>query len=417
MAVSINDIIAKTPTGGTAAVPAGEYEGPVRIDRAMHLKGNNTTVWARHGSVLEITAPGVTIEGFRVEITEGELSETAISAKYPATLRNVEVLGSAEGFGEEDGAAEIPRTLALGELSASEENTFLMTVDIPAAASIQCSLPGLRFEPQQLPAGRSEVRITVQGSGSAALIYTEILLQSMLRRRIYLSGRFSQNAPAVRDKVLFEARQIDRGSKEQPHLPSITAARSTATDVITSVGSAPLPDVPALVIKRGQRVPAAAHIGDKCSIYLTGQKLGAVDIDPYVFLLDEHERAVGDTGLVFFGNEQSEDGAVRYYKDDGHISVDLSMLSPVIKRVTVAYSVYSGNAQKNFSLIREPVLSLFAQDKERVQFHIDGLRDEVTIVAAEFYIYKGEWRISAVGGGFRDGLVKLCSRYGIEASG
>ena len=34
----------------------------------------------------------------------------------------------------------------------------------------------------------------------------------------------------------------------------------------------------------------------------------------------------------------------------------------------------------------------------------------------EFYIYRGEWRISAVGAGYRDGLVKLCSRYGIQAS-
>ena len=136
-----------------------------------------------------------------------------------------------------------------------------------------------------------------------------------------------------------------------------------------------------------------------------------------MFLLDENERAVGDGGLVFFGNEQSSDGAVRYNKDDGSVSIDLSMLSHRVKRVSVVYSVYSGSAQKSFSLIRSPMLSLFAQDKERVQFSIDGLKDEVTLVAAEFYIYKGEWRISAVGGGYRDGLVKLCNRYGIEVCG
>lgn len=439
MAESLSDILARTPAGGTAAIPAGEFEGPVRIDKTVHLKGNNTTVWARHGSVLEINAPGVTVEGLRVEITEGLLSETAISARFPAEIRNVEILGAAEGFGEEDGAAEIPRTLALGEISAGGENTFRMTVDIPAAAVIQCQLPGVKFEPAQLPAGRSEVKITVEGSGSPALIYTEVLLQSRFRRRIYLSGRFSQNAPAARDKLLFEAQPVDRakarrslsapssgGTAGAPAVsPSGAASGNNASgtaagspsDVISNVGFAPLADAPVFIIKRGQRIPAAAYIGGRCDIYLTGERLGAVDIDPYVFLLDERERAVGETGRVFFGNERSEDGAVRYYKDDGHIGIDFSMLSPSVKRISVVYSVYSGNAQKNFSLVREPVLSLFAQEKERVQFIIDGLRDEVTIVAAEFYIYKGEWRISAVGGGFRDGLVKLCNRYGIEVSG
>ncbi|MCI5667464.1 MAG: TerD family protein, partial [Oscillospiraceae bacterium] len=80
-------------------------------------------------------------------------------------------------------------------------------------------------------------------------------------------------------------------------------------------------------------------------------------------------------------------------------------------------SVYSGSTDKNFSLVRNSRLSLYAQDKERVRFDLEGLSGEVTIVAAEFYIYKGEWRISAVGSGFRDGLAKLCNRYGIEVSG
>jgi len=32
----------------------------------------------------------------------------------------------------------------------------------------------------------------------------------------------------------------------------------------------------------------------------------------------------------------------------------------------------------------------------------------------EFYLYKGEWKISAVGAGYKDGMAKLCNRYGIE---
>lgn len=417
MADSLNDIIARTPAGGIAALPAGEFEGPVRIDRAITFRGSNTTIWAKHGSVLEITSPGVTIEGLRVEITEGALSEPAISARCPAEAKHVEVLGTVSGFGAEDGVFEIPRTLALGELSAGEENTFRMTLDIPAAGKIICPVSGIRFQPENVPAGRSEVQISVIGTGSAALIYTEVLLQSQFRRRIYLSGRFSVNAPAVRDRIIFEAQPVERQQTAAPVPVSVTASRSSPTDVISNVGAAPLPDSDVLVMKKGQRVPAQQYIGSECSIYLTGQKLGNVEIDPYVFMLDERERSIGDGGLVFFGNAASPDGAVRYHSDDGHISVNFSAVPEKVKRIAVVYSVYSGSSTKNFSLVSEPRLSVYAQDKERVRFDMDGLNGEVTVVATEFYVYKGEWRISAVGSGFRDGLAKLCNHYGIEVSG
>lgn len=423
MAESLNDIISRTPAGGVAALPAGEFEGPVRIDRAITLRGSNTTIWAKHGSVIEITAPGVAVEGLRVEITEGALTENAILAQCPASAKNVEVLGTVSGFGAEDGAFEIPRTLSLGELSADGDNTFRMTVDIPTQARLVCPISGIRFLPENIPAGRSEVMLTVSGNGSPALVYTEVLLESQFRRRIYLTGRFSADTPAVQDRVIFEAKPVERSQAviaPQPALSvpmSITAARSSPTDVISNVGEAPLPDIEMIQLKKGQRAPLRQYADSQLELYLTGIKNGSLDIDPYVFLLDENERSIGDSGLVFFGNSASPDGAVRYYPDDGHISMRLGEVSPKVKRISVVYSVYSGDHSRNFSMVSEPRLSVFAQGSERIRFDLDGLSGEVTVVVVEFYIYKGEWRISAVGSGFRDGLAKLCNRYGIEVSG
>lgn len=413
---ALSDIIANTPAGGTAALPAGEYEGPVVIDKPVTLRGNGATVWAKHGSVIEVRSQGVTLEGLRVEITEGALSEPAITAKFPVGVRDVEVLGTVSGFGAEDGECGIPRALQLGELSPSEENSFRLTVDIPAPARIICTASGVRFEPQQLPAGRTDVTLYVSGSGSASLVYSEVLLESQFRRRIYLSGRFTANAPAVRDRIIYESPQISRDTAQALPAPDPVPAKQEAADVISDVGSAPLPDGQPLELKKGQRVPAAGHVSGRVDVYLTGQRLGDADIDPYVFLLDETEKCRSDGGLVFFGNECSPDGAVRYYPDDGHVSVDLGKLSPEIQRVAIAYSVYSGDSVKNFSQVKAPRVSLESQGRERVRFDIEGLTNEITIIAMELYIYRGEWRISAVGAGYRDGLVKLCSRYGIEAS-
>ena len=390
---ALSDIIANTPAGGTAALPAGEYEGPVVINKPLTLRGSSATVWSKHGSVIEVSSQGVTLEGLRVEITEGALSEPAITAKFPVNIRGVEVLGTVSGFGAEDGECGIPRALQLGELSAS----------------------GVRFEPQDIPAGRSSVRVFVSGSGSASLVYSEVLLVSQFRRRIYLSGRFSANAPAVKERLIYEAPQIARNAPLTAAVPAM-AVNPEPADVISDVGAVPLSDEQLLELRKGQRVPAAGYLSGTVEVYLTGQRLGNADIDPYVFLLDENEKCRGEGDLVFFGNERSQDGAVRYYPDDGHISIDLAKLPPEVQRISVAYSVYSGDSVKNFSQVREPRVALFSQGKERVRFDIPGLTNEITIIAMEFYIYRGEWRISAVGAGYRDGLVKLCSRYGIQAS-
>lgn len=458
---SIYDIISATPDGGTAALPPGEFEGPVVIGRPMTLRGSNTTVWARHGAVIDVQSPGVTLEGLRVEITEGELTESAITAAFPTAAQNVEVLGTVSGFGAEDGEAAIPRTLALGELSTQEDSSFLMTVDIPAEARIVCSQGGLTFQPEMLPAGRSEVRISVAAPGTPGLVYTEILLDSQFRRRIYLSGRFTAGAPAACDRVIFTAGNVVRTPHKPaaPEQPKSICAPSTPVYIpgadIQQVSVTPAPSFPAgnagnpgsgaerstgstaergkllgelatalnavsegkapLKMARGQRIPAAP-LGDRFEVYLTGVKLGELDIDPYVFLLDGNERSIGDGGLVFFGNVQSPDGAVRYDTEDGHVTVEPGRLSPEVKRVVIAYSVYSGDARRNFALVRDPIMSLYSGGRECVSFPMDGLTNEITIVAMEMYIYKGEWRISSVGSGYRDGLVKLCNRYGIEVS-
>ena len=42
------------------------------------------------------------------------------------------------------------------------------------------------------------------------------------------------------------------------------------------------------------------------------------------------------------------------------------------------------------------------------------LQKETTVIAIDFYRYKGIWKINAIGGGYIDGLKKLCEDYGLE---
>ncbi len=58
-------------SGGDFLLSPGEYQGPLTVSRPCILDGAGSTLWAEHGPVLTITAPGVTIKNLRVEITGG----------------------------------------------------------------------------------------------------------------------------------------------------------------------------------------------------------------------------------------------------------------------------------------------------------------------------------------------------------
>lgn len=411
MAENINDLIERTPRGGTAMLPQGEFEGPVYITKPLHLVGKNTTLWAKRGSIIEITSPSVTIEGLRVELTEDDAHTPAIVTKYPAEVRDVEVFGGVSGFGSEDGYFDMPRTLDLGAFAAEEKNTYLMTINVPAEADIVCGTQGVEFSPKHIPAGRSEVVITVSGIGTQMFLYAEVLLKTRFTRRIYLTGRPSADVPKAEMLRVFTA--PDRAAEE--HVSEDSRSVGTAyTDIVSAPRFEPVCDMPLLEMKRGQRVALYQYIGNKCTISFTCTKPQDIDIDPYLFMLDEHEHSFGDSGLIFFGNETSEHGEAEYYPADGHIGIDLEKTDYRVQKITLAYSVYAGDKYKNFSRVRAPRISVSAGGRERIAFEMDGLADETTVVAVEIYRYKGEWKMSAVGSGYREGIARLCNRYGIE---
>ena len=420
MADNINDIILRTPHGGTAMLPAGEFEGPVYITKPIRLVGKDTTIWAKRGSVIEVTAQGAAIEDLRVELTEGDVRDTAIAANYPVFVKNVEVQGGVKGFGAEDGFFDVPRTIELGTFAPDTENSFTMTVNVPAPTEIVCGTSGVTISPRRLETGRNEVGISVKGIGDHTVLYAELLFKSQFVRRIYLMGRADGSVSAVSGKCVYTAPERDFSAARSAVVVPETTANAPAmsseptTDVISVISPAPLYDMPLLELKMGQRVSLYQYIGTKCEIYFSCSKPSNIDIDPYVFMLDGNERSFGDSGLIFFGNESSERGEVRYFPNDGHVEIDFDKTDYRVQKIALAYSVYAGNYSNNFSLVRAPKISIVANGAERISFTMDRLTDETTAVAMEFYLYNGEWKLSAVGAGYRNGMAKLCNRYGIE---
>lgn len=402
---NLNQIIDGALPGADITLPAGEFEGPVIIAKPLRISGKNTTVWAKKGSVIEIKSPGVSISDIRAELTESSETDCAIKAFFPADAKNVEVLGIVSGFGAEDGFFDVPRTINLGEFLAEAENTFTLSVNVPEKTEILCDIKEIVISPKTLDKGRNDLTITVSGISEKTLLYAEILFRTRFVRRVYLMGKPKADIPAV-NKCIYTAPERDF---------SQTAVQPTAlaeSDVVSMTNQADSA-LPALEMKKGQRLSLAGYLGTRFSVWFTCERPAGMDIDAYVFLLDEHEKALGDQSLVFFGNESSPNGEVRFFPKDGHIEIDLAKVDYRVKKITLVYSIYAGSERSNFSLTRNARVSL-RTDFERLSFVMNDLKNETTAVALELYLYKGEWKISVVGSGYNDGMARLCNSFGIQ---
>ena len=402
----INRIIDSALPGAEITLPAGEFEGPVIIAKPLRIIGKNTTIWAKKGGVIEIKSPGVSISDIRAELTESSETDCAIKAYFPADAKNVEVLGSVSGFGTEDGFFDVPRTINLGEFLADAENTFSLSVNVPEKTEILCDIREISVSPKTLDAGRNELTITIKGISEKTLLYAEILFKTRFVRRVYLMGKPKADIPAAQNKCIYTAPERDFSQS----VPQQTALAES--DVVSMTNQADS-ELPALEMQKGQRLSLAGYLGSRFSVWFTCEKPVGMDIDAYAFLLDENEKALEDRSLVFFGNESSPNDEVRFFPTDGHLEIDLAKVDYRVKKITLAYSIYAGNANSNFSLVRNPRVSL-RTDYERLSYVMSDLKNETTAVALEIYLYKGEWKISVVGSGYNNGMARLCNSFGIQ---
>lgn len=407
---NLNQLIGKARPNTEIVLPAGEFEGTVIIDKPLRIIGAPTTIWSKKTPALVVKSAGVSIENIRAELTEASPENEVIRAEFPCEIKNVEILGTATGFGAEDGYFDVPRTIQLGELSADEENTFKLTVNVPEKTDIICDMRNVVFTPNILSRGRNDITIKVSGISAQTCLYAEVLFKSKFTRRIYLFGKTSLNIEKADGKTVYTAPERDFSKTVNA---GVLPKAINDTDVV-SISDKPDLSVENLELTRGMRVPFEKYLGTKFSAVFSCRDMPEnMDIDPYVFLLDENSKALADSSLVFFGNERSDNGECLYFPKDGHIEIDLMKADSRIKKITLAYSIYAGNSSQNFSKVTAPRVSL-RTDRERISFVMNGLSDVTTVVALEFYIYKGEWKLSAVGSGFRDGMARLCELCGIQ---
>ena len=188
---SLQARVNQTATSGTLTLPAGEFEGPLVVDRPMRIVGTElngnrvTTIWRLTGPVVSIKAAGVHMECLSIEVTGSGENKTggadvAVEADiaHDATFSNVAIRGRVDGVGDEGGDWLLPERLNLGHLAPQTAQALQCEVTVPAPCQLTTSIAGLRVFPTHLQPGTNSVSVSVTDLEPGSIVTGAIYVQS-----------------------------------------------------------------------------------------------------------------------------------------------------------------------------------------------------------------------------------------------
>jgi tellurium resistance protein TerD len=149
------------------------------------------------------------------------------------------------------------------------------------------------------------------------------------------------------------------------------------------------------------------------------------DLDASAFMLAADGQIPTEGHFVFYGNQQSPDGAVKSSGDDRTggssegddevLSVDLSRVDPRIEQIVFTVTIYEFDVRKqNFGQVRNSFIRICnaAGGAEMCKYELDeDFSVETAIEFGRLYKRGGSWRFEAMGSGAAGGLQAFVHKY------
>lgn len=220
-------------------------------------------------------------------------------------------------------------------------------------------------------------------------------------------------------------------------IPTRPAARQEPPSAPSQPASRPAPKRPhppaaGVMLQKGQKTSLSQLKPDLDVVKVgLGWELGpngqGYDLDVEAFLLNSSGKVPGDDWFVFYNQPVSPDGAVRLLEtgtsstspgDDAAVQVQLRRLDPQVNKIVFIVTINEARVHGyNFSNVSQAYVRIVdqASSRELVRFQLTDYYSNVcSMMAAELYRYKDEWRFNPVGNGTGDDLAGLCTRYGVN---
>ncbi|MBF8982048.1 TerD family protein [Lutibacter sp. B2] len=150
------------------------------------------------------------------------------------------------------------------------------------------------------------------------------------------------------------------------------------------------------------------------------------DIDISLFMVDENNKTK-EEDFIFYNNLKSSSECVVLKSDhntglcnafDEIIQLNLGKIPSNIQKIAVTATIDEAESRnRNFGQVTNGFLKMLdsTNKKELIRCNFtENLVQQNSLVIAEIYRYKGEWKINFIANGFNGGLKALCDHYGIE---
>jgi tellurium resistance protein TerD len=149
------------------------------------------------------------------------------------------------------------------------------------------------------------------------------------------------------------------------------------------------------------------------------------DLDASAFMLGADAQVPNEGFFVFYGNQESPEGAVKSSGDDrtgGNsdgddetLELDLGRLDPRIEQIVFSVSIYEADIRRqNFGQVRNSFIRIFntLTDEELCKYELDeDFSVETAIEFGRLYKRNGTWKFEALGVSSSGGLEGLVKKY------
>lgn len=151
------------------------------------------------------------------------------------------------------------------------------------------------------------------------------------------------------------------------------------------------------------------------------------DLDATAFCLNETGKVSSDADFMFYNNPSNDNNSIvlsgdnrtgEGAGDDETVKIDLANIPADIKKIAFCITIHEAQERnQNFGQVANSYVRVVseASGEELIRYDLgEDYSVETAVVVGELYRHGAEWKFSAVGSGFQDGLAGLCRDFGVS---
>ncbi|MBA2940605.1 TerD family protein [Paenibacillus sp. CGMCC 1.16610] len=153
------------------------------------------------------------------------------------------------------------------------------------------------------------------------------------------------------------------------------------------------------------------------------------DLDASLFCVNAAGKVNSEADFIFYNNRKNANGSIIHNGDnrtgagdgdDEQVSVDLANVPAEIEKIAFCITIHEADVRsQNFGQVSNAYVRILNEGSgaELIRYDLgEDFSIETGVVIGELYRHSGEWKFSAIGSGYKDGLGGLARDYGLQTS-